>query len=516
MPVRLQQPRSLVSRFLAGPSQRLAIPILFAFAICIPIFGPHALQAGTPTGNPPNIVLLVADDLGYAELGCYGQKWIKTPHIDRIAREGIRFTNHYSGNAVCAPSRCNLMTGKHPGHAYIRNNGNPPERRNGGTPEELFFPGQYPIPLGEVTIPEMLKQKNYATAAIGKWGLGFEGSTGDPSRQGVDLFYGFLCQVHAHNHYPKFLWDLRSGVARKEMLPGNDRTLYGKTYSQDRFIEVALEFIDQNKDRPFFLYMPFAIPHLSIQAPAAAVNEYKDVIPEEAYQHRGYLPHPTPRAGYAAMVTHMDRGVGQIMARLKMLGLDDNTLIVFTSDNGPTYDRLGGSDSDFFASAGDFRGLKGSLYEGGIRVPLVARWPGKIEPESVSDLPSAFWDMLPTIGEVTETMPPENIDGISFAPTLLGERDRQQRHDYLYWEFAAYGGQQAVRLGDWKGIRQNMLRKNNPAPLQTELYHLATDVGERHNVADQHPDVIAKIEAIMQQARTPSKLFPFKPLDEQR
>ncbi|MDP6468934.1 MAG: arylsulfatase [Pirellulaceae bacterium] len=464
--------------------------------------------------RPPNVIYLLADDLGYAELGCYGQKWIKTPHIDRIAHEGIRFTNHYSGNAVCAPSRCNLMTGKHPGHAFIRNNGNPPARRNLGTPEQLYFPGQFPIPSNEVTIQEMLKQKKYATAAIGKWGLGFEGSTGDPNRQGVDLFYGFLCQVHAHNHYPKFLWHLRNGNAKKEMLSGNDRTLHGKTYSQDRFIDVALEFIDQNKDRPFFLYMPFAIPHLSIQAPEASVNEYKDVIPEEAYKHRGYLPHPTPRAGYAAMVTHMDRGVGQIMARVAELGLDANTLIIFTSDNGPTYNRLGGSDSDFFASAGNFRGLKGSLYEGGIRVPMVARWPGKIKAESVTDLPSAFWDVMPTIAEITGTTPPEKIDGISFAPTLLGELDRQEKHEYLYWEFAAYGGQQAVRQGNWKAIRQNMLKKSNQDPLQTELYDLANDIGEQRNVAAQHPDVIAKLNVIMQQARTPSDLFAFGPLDE--
>ncbi len=486
------------------------IALLAALVALLAIGHGQVLLAG-----PPNVILVVADDLGYAELGCYGQKWIKTPHIDRIAKEGIRFTDFYSGNAVCAPSRCNLMTGKHPGHAYIRNNGNPPARRNLGTPQELYFPGQHPIPLAEVTIPEMLKQQNYATAAMGKWGLGFEGSTGDPSRQGVDRFYGFLCQVHAHNHYPRFLWDLRSGTAKKEMLPGNDRTLYGKTFSQDRFIEEALDFVDQNKDRPFFLYLPFAIPHLSIQVPEASLKAYRDIIPEEDYKHRGYLPHPTPRAGYAAMITHMDQGVGQIMARVAELGLDDNTLIMFTSDNGPTYDRLGGSDSDFFASAGEFRGLKGSLYEGGIRVPLVARWPGRIAPGSVSDLPSAFWDFLPTIAELTGTKPPKKIDGISFAPTLVGQPDRQERHEYLYWEFAAYGGQQAVRQGKWKAIRQNMLRKNNPDPLKTQLYDLEADPGEHSDVADQHPAVVAKLQAIMKQARTPSQLFAFKPLDRQ-
>lgn len=504
------RPREAVLRLLHKMASLILIPCAAFLSI-----NTENKALSAETSRVPNIVLMLADDLGYAELGCYGQKWIKTPNIDRLAREGIRFTDFYSGNAVCAPSRCNLMTGKHPGHAFIRNNGNPPERRNLGTPQELYFPGQYPIPLSEVTLFEMLKQKDYATAAIGKWGLGFEGSTGDPNRQGVDLFYGFLCQVHAHNHYPKFLWRLRDGKSQQELLPGNDRTLHGQTYSQDRFVEEALAFIDQHHDRPFFLYLPFAIPHLSIQAPPASVNEYKDVIPEEAYTHRGYLPHPTPRAGYAAMVTHLDRGVGQIMARVAELGLDDNTLIIFTSDNGPTYDRLGGSDSEFFGSAGKFRGLKGSLYEGGIRVPMVARWPGRIKPESVSDLAAAFWDVMPTIAEVTGTPPPEKIDGISFAPTLLGDTSRQKKHDYLYWEFASYGGQQAVRQGNWKAIRQNMLQKNNPQPLKTSLYDLSNDMGEQHDVAAQHPDVVAQLNALMKQAHAPSELFGFGPLDKQ-
>jgi len=324
----------------------------------------------------PNIIFIMADDLGYHELGCYGQKWIKTPNIDRIAAEGIKFTQFYSGQAVCAPARCVLLTGKHTGHAYIRTNGNPKHLQHFAPKYGWEFPGQYPIPDKELTIAEILKQEGYATGACGKWGLGHFGTSGDPNRQGFDLFYGFNCQVHAHNHYPRFLW--RND--QKEMLPGNDRTLYGETYSQDKFTEVALEFIQENKDRPFFLYLPFAIPHLSIQVTEESLNEYKGKIPEEDYKHRGYLQHPFPRAGYAAMVTHMDRDVGKVMSLVEELGLDDDTIICFTSDNGPTYDRLGGSDSDFFESAGEFRGLKGSLYEGGIRVPLVARWPGKIAP----------------------------------------------------------------------------------------------------------------------------------------
>ncbi len=385
--------------------------------------------------RPPNIIYFLADDLGYSELGSYGQEWIKTPHIDQIAAEGIKFTQHYSGNAVCAPSRCNLMTGKHPGHAYIRNNGDPAHLQHMKEEMGWEFPGQNPIPDEEVTIAEMLKQKGYATAAIGKWGLGHFGTTGDPNQQGFDLFYGFNCQRHAHNHYPKFLWKNRE----KEVFPGNDRTLNGETYSQDRFREVALEFIEENKDNPFFLYMPFAIPHLSIQVPESSLAEYKDVIPEEDYEHRGYLEHPYPRAGYAAMISHLDRDVGAIMDLIKSLGLDENTLVMFSSDNGPTFNRLGGSDSDFFASAGPFKGLKGSLYEGGIRVPLVARWPGKITPGQESSHLSAFWDIMPTLADISGTTAPEGIDGISIAPTLLGN-ETQQSHELLYWEFPGYGG----------------------------------------------------------------------------
>ena len=481
----------------------------FCLLICL---AASALYAADSPGRPPNIIYLLADDLGYNELGCYGQKWIKTPHIDRIAAEGIRFTRHYSGNAVCAPSRCSLMTGKHQGHAFIRGNANPKAKDVQHLKEQYGweFPGQFPIPDAETTIAEMLKQKNYATVGAGKWGLGHVGTTGDPNRQGFDLFYGFLCQVHAHNHYPRFLWR----NSEKDFLPGNDRTLNGQTYSQDKFTETALAFIRQNRDRPFFVYMPFAIPHLSIQAPEESLAQYKDVIPEEEYKHHGYLEHPYPRAGYAAMVSHLDRDVGRIMALVEELGLDKQTLVMFSSDNGPTYERLGGSDSEFFESAGPFRGLKGSLYEGGIRVPLVARWPGKIKPGTVTDHLSAFWDIMPTLAEVAGVDPPEGIDGISFASTLFCEPDRQKPRDYLYWEFPSYGGQQVVRTDRWKAVRQNMLKKNNPEPLKIELYDLADDLGEQRDVAAEHPEVVAQMRAIMQQNHTPSELFPFGPLDK--
>jgi arylsulfatase len=489
--------------------RRLA-PLFFLFAIVLSCVVSTVSSAAASEKQPPNIVFIIADDLGYKELGCYGQKYIKTPNIDRLATDGIRFTQFYAGNAVCAPSRCNLLTGKHPGHAYVRNNGKPTYVQQMKEKEGWEYPGQHPIPDEEVTIAEMLKQKNYATGAMGKWGLGHFGTSGDPNKQGFDLFYGFNCQVHAHNHYPRFLWRNHT----KETLPGNDRTLNGETYSQDKFVEVGMDFIRENKDRPFFLYLPFAVPHLAIQAPEESVAEYRGKIPEADYKHRGYIKRPDPRAGYAAMITHMDKGVGQIMELLKELKLDDNTVVFFTSDNGPTYDRLGGSDSVFFESAGPWRGFKGSLYEGGIRVPLVVRWPGHISPGEVTDHLSAFWDVMPTIAQLTGTKAPADIDGISFVPTLLGEPQEQKQHEYLYWEFPAYTGQQAVHMGDWKGVRQNLLRKKNPQ-MKIELYNLKNDPGEQHDVADQHPEIVARIKSIMKTGRTPSKMFPFPALDQQ-
>ena len=457
----------------------------------------------------PNIILIVADDLGYGELGCYGQKWIKTPHIDRMAQEGMRFTHFYSGQAVCAPSRCALLTGRHMGHAFIRDNGDPKHLQHLKKKFGWEFPGQYPLPEEQVTIAELLKDRGYATAAIGKWGLGHVGTSGDPNRQGFDLFYGFNCQRHAHNHYPKFLWRNNE----KEILPGNDRKLTGQTFSQDKFTEVAVEFIQQHQDEPFFLYLPFAIPHLAIQVPEESLQEYEGVIPEQEYEHRGYLKHPSPRAGYAAMISHMDRDIGKIMAQVKTLGLDENTLVMFTSDNGPTYDRLGGSDSEFFQSATPLRGFKGSLYEGGIRVPLVARWPKQIAPRTVSEQLSAFWDLLPTFCQIAGADLPDDIDGISLVPTLLGKPTEQSQHEYLYWEFPSYGGQQAIRQGDWKAIRTDLLRKNNKPPLKSQLYNLRQDIGEQHDVALSHPEIVNRLEQAMRAAHVPSELFPLKPLD---
>ena len=475
---------------------RIATLTLAVLTVLLSIGTTNIVHCADST-SVPNIVLILADDLGYSELGCYGQRWIETPHIDAIAAGGLRFTQFYSGCPVCAPARCVLLTGRHTGHSFIRTN------------REVKPEGQLPIPDEEVTIAELLKARGYATGAMGKWGLGITGSSGDPNRQGFDLFFGFNCQRHAHNHYPRVLWRNQERVP----LAGNDRTLYGEQYSQDLFTREALQFIRDNKDRPFFLYLPFAIPHLSIQAPEESLAQYKDKIPEARYEHRGYLKHPYPRAGYAAMISHMDRDVGKIMALVKELGLDENTLVVFTSDNGPTYDRLGGSDSAFFESAGPFRGLKGSVYEGGIRVPCVARWPGRIAPGTTTEHVAAFYDVLPTLMDVAGAATPAGLDGVSFAPTLLGH-DTQVPHEYLYWEFPSYGGQQAVRLGNFKGVRQKLLGKTPTTAI--ELYDLSIDPGEQRDVAATHPDVVARIADVMRQAREPSAEFPFPALDSQQ
>ncbi|MBY0528345.1 MAG: arylsulfatase [Gemmataceae bacterium] len=457
--------------------------------VLVPTFA--SVAAAADAAKPPNIVFILADDLGTFELGCYGQKKIKTPNIDRLAADGIRFTNFYAGNAVCAPSRCVLMTGKHPGHAFIRTN------------VSVKPEGQQPIPADSITIAKLLKAKGYATGATGKWGLGPVGSTGDPNKQGFDLFFGYNCQGHAHSYYPTYLWRNDKQV----MIEGNDGKT-GKTYSHDLIEAEALTFLKDNKDKPFFLFVPFTVPHMAMQVPEDSLKEYLGKWDDPPYKGgKGYVPHDTPRAAYAAMVTRMDRSVGRIMEQLKKLGLDDNTIVMFSSDNGPG-DNYGGIDSIFFESAGPFRGYKGSLYEGGIRVPFIARWPGHIKP-GTSDTPLMFCDILPTLCALTGAPIPRDIDGLSFLPTLLGKGE-QMKHDYLYWEFPSYGGWQAVRLGNWKGVRKNLQKELTPL----ELYNLADDPGEKTDLASRHPDLVKKIAKIMADNHTPSELFPIKSLDK--
>jgi arylsulfatase len=445
-----------------------------------------------PRSRPPNVVVVLADDLGWAELGSYGQRLIRTPNLDRMAAEGMRFTQHYSGSAVCAPARCVLMTGLHTGHAFIRDNG------------EVKPEGQRPIPADTRTLAELAKDAGYATGIFGKWGLGGPDTEGVPNRQGFDEWYGYLCQRQAHNFYPAYLWHNEV----REELAGNDRGLTGAQYSHDLIADAALEFVREHADEPFFLYVPFTIPHLALQVPEDSLAEYRGRWEDPPYEGgKGYLPHPAPRAAYAAMVTRMDRDVGRLLDLLGELGIAEDTAVFFASDNGPTYDRIGGSDSDFFHSAGPFRGLKGSLYEGGIRVPLIVRWPGQIEPGRVSDHLSAFWDVMPTVAELIGAPPPAGVDGLSFAPTLLGEPERQEQHDYLYWEFRAYGGQQAVRAGDWKGVRQRMKSGNRAI----ELYDLGRDVAESTDLAPLHPDVVERMRALMDgEARVESEEFPLR------
>ena len=456
--------------------------------------------------RPPNIVYILADDLGYGELGCYGQEKIRTPHLDALAGQGMRFTQHYAGAPVCAPSRCVLMTGKHLAHAFIR--GNKPVR-----PE-----GQHPIPDAEVTVAELLKARGYKVGCMGKWGLGPVGSSGDPNRQGIDVFFGYNCQREAHSYFPGHLWHNDQkfflnnpqvpGHARVESPPESYAPYYGNEYAPNLILNMALAFIRQHRDQPFFLYLPFVQPHLAMQPPPRRVAAYPAEWDSKPYLgDRGYVPHPRPRAGYAAMISELDEQAGMVVKLIDELGLADNTLIIYSSDNGATHD-VGGVDTKFFESVGPLRGRKGSVYEGGLRVPMIARWPGHIAAGSTSDHVSAFQDVLPTLVALAGGTPPADIDGISFLPTLLG-RGEQQQHPYLIWEFFGYGGRHAVRKGKWKAVR-NGLRKGNT---QLELYDLEADLGESRDLAAEHRLLVAELDGILRTDRTPNPVFPIAMLD---
>lgn len=459
----------------------------------------------------PNIIMILADDLGYNEVGVYGQMKIRTPNIDRLAKEGVQMTNHYAGSPVCAPSRGVLLTGLHTGHAYIRDNDEMMYR--GDVWHDPAFEGQRPLPADTYTVATMLKQAGYRTAMVGKWGLGGPGSTGEPNNLGFDYFYGFMCQRFAHNHYPANLWRNKTKVILDnpgifyphEALPAdkdpNEPSSYerygGKLYDLDLMGEEARAFVRKNRDQPFFLYFAPTVPHLALQVPDDSLKEYAGAFPEKPYLgDKGYLPNRTPHATYAAMVSRLDREVGSLMDLVHELGIDRDTLIIFTSDNGPTYG--GGADSEFFESAKPFRGLKTKLYEGGIRVPMVARWPGRIPAGTVSTHVSAFEDYLPTFAEVAGYAAPIGIDGVSMLASLEGSSSTQRQRDYLYWEFK---GRQAVRMGPWKGIR-------NASNGEFELHNLTTDIDEKNNVASSHPEIVSRIETIMRAAHADSPLFP--------
>jgi arylsulfatase A-like enzyme len=482
--------------------------------------------AGSPSASAadrPNIIFLLADDLGYGDLGCFGQTKIKTPNLDRLASQGMMLTRHYAGSNVCAPSRCALMTGLHPGHGYIREN-----RQAKGFPE-----GQEPVPADYLRFPLALKKLGYTLGGFGKWGLGPMGSTGDPLKQGFDRWYGYNCQAVAHNYYPTHLWDNDKQVpldnpkfAAHQKLPAgadpNDPKSYagftGKDYSPDLISAKAREFLTANKDRPFVLYFPTTVPHLALQVPEDSLKEYAGKFPEEPYTgDRSYLPHRQPRAAYAAMVTRMDKEIGRLLDLLHEFGLDEKTIVVFTSDNGPLYDRLGGTDTDFFNSAAGLLGRKGNFYEGGFREPCLVRWTGHIPAGTTSDRVTGFEDWFPTLFELigAEDRVPVGIDGISFAPTLFGKV--QDPRPFLYRESPGYGGQQCVRVGDWKAIRRDLNpgpKVKDPKPRDIELYDLGKDSDEKTDVAKAHPDVVNRLAAVMVKQHTPSKLFPLRALDD--
>jgi len=469
--------------------------ISFLFILVSLVVNKGCDPSGSP-GQQPNIIFILADDLGYGDLSCNGQEKFTTPNLDKLAAGGIKFTQHYSGSTVCAPSRSSLMTGQHTGHTPIRGNkGNPPE-------------GQWPIDDEAITVAEMLQQAGYRTGAFGKWGLGSPGSEGDPNNQGFDVFFGYNCQSLAHHYYPRHLWHNQDST----ILNKNKGTGMG-TYAPLLIHEKAIDFIESNKDKPFFMFYPSVIPHAEMFAPEEYMEKYRGkFLPEKEYNgtddgnryRRGpYGSQPESHAAFAAMVNLLDDQVGDIVNKIEELGLSENTLIIFSSDNGPHLE--GGADPDYFNSNGIYTGYKRDLYEGGIRVPTLAKWKGHIEPGTESDHMSAFWDIMPTIADLTGSPPPENIDGISFLPELLGQPE-QEHHEYLYWEFHERNGRQALRKGDWKLVRYDVF---SPDKITTELYNIKDDPSEQQNLAVEYPVITEELLELLKSARVESEVFVF-------
>lgn len=440
----------------------------------------------------PNIVFLLADDLGYGDVGCYGQQRIQTPQIDRLAREGMRFTDYYAGCTVCAPSRCVLMTGKHMGHCWVRGNAGQGNRLIQCLRQE------------DVTVAEVLRKAGYATALCGKWGLGEEGTAGVPTKQGFDHFFGYLNQHHAHNYYPAYLFRGEERVPLKNVVPGDgdfgDGVAAEKVeYSHDLIAAEALGWIErqaaEHPDRPFFLYLALTIPHANNEGRQDGME-----VPELGpYADKDW---PLNQQRHAAMISRMDADIGRLLALLKKLGLDDKTLVVFSSDNGPH--REGGNDPDFNDSNGPLRGIKRDLTEGGIRVPFIARWPGRIPAGETSGQLGTFADILPTLAELAGAGKelPTGIDGLSIVPTLLGQPAEQKQHESLYWAFYERGGGQAARMGKWKAVQQ-------PYHSPVRLYDLSQDIGEERDLAAEHPQVAARLTAAMQAAYEPNENWKF-------
>lgn len=456
--------------------------VFWSRAVAVFVFSMVAAVAQPAT--KPNIVFILADDLGYGELGSYGQKVIQTPNLDRLAAEGMRFTQFYAGNTVCAPSRSVLMTGRHMGHTRVRGNAG----AEGGAAQSLT--------AEDVTVASVLKQAGYATAIIGKWGLGEVGSAGDPQKHGFDTMYGFINQTHAHNHYPSFLWRngervaLPNDLVQVGAVEGTGYSTKRVAYANDLFFDEARVFIERSKAQPFFLYLALTVPH--------ANNERSKVLGDgqEVPDYGIYADKPWPPAekGQAAMVTRMDAHVGEIMAQLKKLGLDEKTLVIFSSDNGPHKEGGPQYDPDFLEARGPLTGIKRSMTDGGIRIPFIARWPGKVAQGKVSPYAGYFGDMMATLTELGGGRMPAGLDSLSIVPELLG-KGKQVKHEYLYWEFYEKGFSQAVLLGDrWKGIR--LLKPS--APIQ--LYDVTVEIGEQTDLAAKNPEVVARVAEIMRTA----------------
>ncbi|MDR2954046.1 MAG: arylsulfatase [Prevotella sp.] len=433
----------------------------------------------------PNVIFIMADDLGIGDLGCYGQQKIKTPAIDKLAANGMRFTQHYTGSTVSAPSRCSLLTGKHTGNSYIR--GNKDQKSANGETYDLSLPKE------EVTVADIFKKKNYVTACIGKWGLGGPDTEGHPNRHGFDYFFGYLGQLNAHSYYPSFLWE------------NDNRIMLNKeVYSHDLVMQKALDFVEKNSGSPFFIYLTPTIPHAELIVPEGELGNYEDQFCETPYIGNHYCSQPKPRATYAAMVSRLDKDIQRIMDLLEEKGIADNTIVIFTSDNGAH--KEGGHDPAFFNSNGPFRGIKRDLYDGGIRTPFVVHWPAKIGKEKVSYHVSAFWDFMPTVCEIVGERKPSGSDGISYLPALTGE-GQQANHDYLYWEFHEEGGKRAILKDQWKLIE---LFVNNPEKRRYELYNLNSDPGEIADVTGQYPDKLEELKPILGNARSKNPNWNFK------
>lgn len=440
-------------------------------------------NAGGAPVDKPNIIFVLADDLGYGDLGCYGQEVIQTPHIDRMAAEGMRFTRHYAGSTVCAPSRACFLTGQHTGHVHVRGNGDHQLR---------------PSPQDR-TVAEYLQEAGYHTAMIGKASTGCITTPEQPNAKGFDHFFGYLTHRGAHHYFPEKLYHNGQAIH----YPENERH-EGSHYSHDLFLEDTMRYLEEHRDGPFFLHWSMQIPHASLYAPEDWMAKYRGQFEEEPTEQGHYRSEEEPRTTFAAMVSRMDWEVGQLMDKLQELGIAENTLVLFSSDNGAMHE--GGHDRFFFDSSGPLKGGKRDLYEGGIRVPLIAWWPGRIAAGAESDHVSAFWDFLPTACDVAGIEAPEGLDGLSYLPTLLDEQDAQEQHDHLYWEFHEQNGKRAVRFGDWKAVQVRMAERPFA---DIELYNLAEDLAEAHDVAQDHPEIVERARELMNTAHTPCAIERF-------